>query len=105
MWGFGYAGIPTDNERVFHKWLGRKPSTGELLALVHKGSPAGKIYGLLALKRNDPAAFAIVARGYRNSSTPVETVSGCAPSPHFTTTGRLVRKIAADQITIPSRQE
>ena len=105
VWGVGYAGTPTANERIFHAFMGKKPSSGEATRLISEGTPAAKIYGLLALKNLSPAEFEKLAPKFFRDRTAVKTLSGCDPTPRAQSAGTLVRQISEGTIALQIRRK
>jgi hypothetical protein len=105
VWGVGYAGTPTANEKTFRAFMEQKPSTEDALRLINDGTPAGRIYGFLALKNLSPDQFAKRAPEFFGDSSKVKTLSGCDPTPLPQTTGKLVKEISEGKIILSKRRE
>lgn len=105
VWGVGYAGTPTGNEKLFRAFMEQKPSADDALQLINEGTPAGKIYGFLALKKLSPDQFEKLAPRFFRKNTKVGTLSGCDPTPREQSTGTLVKEISEGKILLQKRRE
>ena len=105
VWGVGYAGTPTENERAFQAFMETKPAIAEVLRLIDDGTSAGKIYGLLALKILSPDQFAKIAPTFSKQRTGVKILHGCDPSPSTESTAKLVRGITEGTVVHQARHK
>ena len=98
IWGVGEGATPTANERTFRAAMKQKPSADDALRLINGGTPAAKIYGLLALKKLSPTEFEKTAPKFFRDRAAVKTLSGCDPTPKIESTVTLVKQISAGKI-------
>jgi hypothetical protein len=103
VWGWGYAGIETTNEKTFRAFMQHKPAAEDALRLISEGTPAAKTYGFLALKKLSPESFAKSAPRYFRDRTGVSIRCGCSPSTE--SLGTLVRGIADGKIVLRKQRE
>ena len=98
VWGIGYAGTPTANERTFRAAMRLKPTADDAQRLINDGTPAAKIYGLLALKKLSPREFEKLAPKFFRDHAGVNILSGCDLTPRTRSTATLVKQISAGKI-------
>ena len=103
VWGHGYAGTPTANEQMFRAFMEKRPGVEDALRLIADGTPAGKIYGFLALKKLSPELFAKVAPRFFRKRDEVSILSGCSPSTQ--SAGALVKMISDETIELRKKRE
>ena len=75
--GVGIAARLTEAEVALENLLKKPSAADHCRKLVKEGTMAGQLYGLLGLKRSDPAGFKKLVRPYRDSKEMVQTASGC----------------------------
>lgn len=75
--GVGIAARLTEAEVALEDLLKKPSAADECRKLVREGSLAGQLYGLLGLKRSDPAGFRKLVQPYKDSKEKVQTASGC----------------------------
>lgn len=105
VWGVGYAATATANENMFRAFMEQKPSLEDARLLIQEGTPAGKIYGLLAIKKLSPEQFSNLAPKFLKQRNRVNVMRGCDPSPTTESTGKLVRRISDGDVILHQRRK
>jgi hypothetical protein len=75
--GVGVAGIVSQEELAMRQIRDGPQAEAQLRQLLREATPAGQMYALFALRQLDLADYATLSATYRQSSTPVPTISGC----------------------------
>jgi hypothetical protein len=76
----GIAGVRTESYSAFATLWHRDDARASGERLVAEGTPAGKVYGLLLLRKADPAAAARAAEAVGGSTEAVGVMRGCIVS-------------------------
>jgi len=75
--GVGVAGIVSQEELAMRQIRDGPQAETQLRQLLREATPAGQMYALFALRQLELADYATLSATYRQSSTPVPTISGC----------------------------
>jgi len=96
--GGGFGGPVSSEERAFRAFMKQNPTAEDALSLISEGTPAAKIYALVALKKISPLQFAAMAPRFLSDPKKVRFQMGCLGGE--TTTGFLVRLISSDKFVL-----
>lgn len=75
--GVGVAGIVSQEELAMRQIRDGPQAEAQLRQLLREATPAGQMYALFALRQLGLADYEMLSATYRQSSTPVPTISGC----------------------------
>ena len=104
----GYGGWPSPEYAAFDVILAQPDAADRLDRLARTATPAGRLYGLLGLRRTDPRRYAAAATGLARSEVLVTTFEGCFEGNQkvgdvIAAWGELPTAPAARPATVPSR--
>ena len=105
VWGVSEGATPTVNEKTFRAFMEQRPSIADALRLINDGTPAGRVYGFLALKKLSPDQFAKLAPKFFQQRIGVSIMLGCNPTPRTKSTGKLIREISDGEVILHQRRE
>ena len=75
--GVGVAGTMSEGERALREVLKERDATARLESALPNASPAGQLYALLGLRRQDRAVYQRALEKYGENSATVQTMRGC----------------------------
>jgi hypothetical protein len=103
VWGCGAAPMMSENERTFRAFMQQKPEAYDALKLIADGTPAGKIYGFLALRDISPDLFRTLSPRFIRSRIEVPAREACSQSKMYL--GNLFRDISVGKVNISQQRE
>jgi hypothetical protein len=89
--GVGFIPKRTQGEADFNAIKARATAESDFEAVFEGGSPEGKAYALVGIRKLDPAKFKVLAAEVEDSTETVQVGLGCVLGK--STLGRIVKKI------------